>query len=309
MYTIKGKIRHLWMLYKFLKKRKFDTFHTNVDLFNGPQLLIAQLVGIKNRVCHSHNSNQVAGFESQSKIIKLYQQVMKYLCKVSSTRRCGCSQEAMDFLFPFKWKDNSYPQIVYNGIELAKFQKIIDVVAKRQSVGLVASKHIIVVGHIGFQKNPLMTVEIFREVCKCRSDIDLIWIGKGEMQEVVVEKLKKYNIVNRVHFLGQRVDVNEILQCADLFLFPSLFEGLGIAIVEAQAAGLPCIASDQVPALANCGKVETLSLSVPPDVWAKEVIRIIDHPNDLKIDDALLSNFTMANMANQMQLIYTPPCE
>lgn len=310
MYSAKGKLKHLWMLYRFLKKEKFDTFHTNVDLFNGPQLFVAWLAGVPNRVCHSHNSRQARGIGDHVGIsVKLYQRGMRWLCRRFSTRRCGCSEEAMNFLFPdFDWQDDSYPQIIYNGIDIERFKAPVDVVAKKKELGLSATKNILIVGHVGLQKNPLYTTEIFREICTRRSDVDLVWVGKGEMQAQVVKKFDDYKIAQRVHFLGHRADVNEIMHCADVFLFPSLFEGLGIVMIEAQAADLQCVASDQVPKLADCGAAVFLSLNDSPSQWVDSICHILDGQIKLTVDEARLAKFSVDNMVKQMQKVLTP-CE
>lgn len=310
MYSAKGKLKHLWLLYRFLKKEKFDTFHTNVDLFNGPQLLVAWLAGVPNRVCHSHNSQQARGLGDHVGIsVKLYQRVMRWLCRRFSTRRCGCSEEAMNFLFPdFDWRDDSYPQIIYNGIDIQKFRLVVDTEAKKKELGISAAKNILVVGHVGFQKNPLYTTEVFREICNRRNDVDLVWVGTGEMQAQVEQKLDDYNLSHRVHFLGHRADVNEIMHCADVFLFPSLFEGLGIVMIEAQAAGLQCVASDQVPKLADCGAAVFLRLDDSFSLWADSICNMLDGQIELTVDEARLANFSVDNMVKQMQKVLTP-CE
>lgn len=313
MYSIKGKLKHLWMLYRFLKKEHFDTFHTNVDLFNGPQLFIAWLAGVPNRVCHSHNSQQARGVGEHVEIsVKIYQRVMRFLCHRFSTRRCGCSEEAMEFLFPgFDWKDDSYPQIIYNGVDLDKFRTVPSAELmrkKKNELHLSANKNILIIGHISLQKNPLLSVEIFREVCCRRDNVDLIWVGKGDMQDEVKKKLSDYNILQKVHFLGQRDDVNEIMHCADVFLFPSLFEGLGIVMIEAQASGLQCVASDKVPKLADCGATIFHSLKDQPSLWADSICDILDNRIKLQVDDARLSQFSIEHMTNQMQKVFTS-CE
>lgn len=311
MYSLKGKLKHLWQLYRFLKAEKFDTFHSNVDLFNGPQMFVAWAAGVPNRVCHSHNSRQAREISDKgSLMVKIYQKLMRCLCANFSTRKCGCSEEAMQFLFPdIDWRDSSYPQIIYNGIDLSNFRTQIDVPGKKAELGLCAKHNILVVGHIGLQKNPRFTVEVFKRICDRRADIDLVWVGKGkgDMEHEIRQRVSDYDIQRRVHFLGHRSDVNEIMQCCDMFLFPSLFEGLGIVMIEAQASGLPCLASDQVPKLADCGGAVFLPLSLPPEKWAETAIGIIDKKITPSIDSAKLFNFSVENMTQQMQTVFTPP--
>lgn len=101
----KAKIRHLSLLYKELKKTKYDVFQTNIDLFNGPNMFIAWLAGVPIRECHSHNSQQGKELRSGRKLsVRLYQGIMRWLCWKFSNRRCGCSEDALEFLFGNKWK-------------------------------------------------------------------------------------------------------------------------------------------------------------------------------------------------------------
>lgn len=237
---------------------------------------------------------------------------MRFLCHRFSTRRCGCSEEAMRFLFPsFDWRDNSYPQIIYNGIDLNKFRAIPSaefISKKKEELLLSANKNILIVGHIGLQKNPLLSVEIFREICHLRNDVDLIWVGKGEMQNEVQKRLSDYKILPKVHFLGQRDDVSEIMHCADVFLFPSLFEGLGIVMIEAQASGLQCVASSEVPKLADCGATIYHKLTDQPIRWANTICDILDERIKLQVDESRLAQFSIEHMTNQMEKVFTP-CE
>lgn len=309
MYSLKGKAKHLWQLYKFLRKEKFDTFHSNVDLFNGPQMFVAWAAGVPNRVCHSHNSRQAREIaQNGSLLVRVYQRFMRYLCRKFSTRKCGCSEEAMQFIFPNEdWHDPSYPQIIYNGIYTSKFNAPINITDKKNELGINAKYNILVVGHIGLQKNPKLTVEIFKHICDKSDDIDLVWVGKGEMEHEIHELVSNYGLRKRVHFLGHRSDVNEIMKCCDLFLFPSLFEGLGIVMIEAQTSGLPCLASNQVPKISDCGGAIFMSLSTPAEKWAEIAIDILDSKIKLNIDSIRLSKFTVENMTQQMQIVLTPP--
>lgn len=310
MYSLKGKLKHLWQLYRFLRNEKFDTFHSNVDLFNGPQMFVAWAAGVPNRACHSHNSRQAREIaQNGSLLVKTYQKFMRYLCKKFSTRQCGCSEEAMQFLFPnIDRHDTSYPQIIYNGIDQSRFHcTYINIPDKKNEIGIRAQLNILVVGHIGLQKNPKLTVEIFKNICYKRNDIDLVWVGKGDMEHEIHELVSDYGLQNRVHFMGHRSDVNEIMKCCDLFLFPSFFEGLGIVMIEAQTSGLPCLASDQVPKSSDCGGAIYLSLSTPPEKWAEVAIDILEKKISFRIDSQLLANFTVENMTKQMQVVLTPP--
>lgn len=304
--SLGGKILHLKRLYSILKQGKFDIFQTNIDLFNGPNLFVAWLAGIPIRCCHSHNSmQQKALIEGNTFSIRIYQRIMRWLCWHFSNRRCGCSIEAMDFLYKgHNWRQNDYPSIIPNGIDLKKYSHKINIVERKKEIGLTAKYNLITVGRLIPQKNPLFLAKIYCELCKMRNDCDLIWIGIGPMEEQCRQIFRDNKILDRVHFLGSRNDVHDILKCCNLFCLPSAFEGLGIVLIEAQAAGLPCIVSDVVPKEANCGKCYFLSLSESYNVWAKAINDMIDDKVSLNIDLNRLQNFSIDHMTKQIEKVF-----
>ena len=152
-----SKCKHFWRLFKILRYYKFDVFHTNIDLFNGPNLFIAWLAGIPIRCCHSHNGMQQKELvEGRTLSIRIYQYLMRWMCWHFSNRRIGCSKIAMDFLFGGRnWEQGEYPHIINNGIDIEKYRKPIDTKLKRKELGLTNKYHIITIGRIIPQKNPL----------------------------------------------------------------------------------------------------------------------------------------------------------
>lgn len=300
-----NRLKHFYSLYKILRKEKVDVFHTNIDLYNGPQLFVAWLAGVPMRVCHSHNSQQALEVrDGRTLLVRIYQSVMRWFCWNFSTRRCGCSEEAMDFLFKgYEWRQNEYPTVIYNGIDLDKFKNTTDKNKKRRELGITANKLILTVGQMVLQKNPEFIVKCISRYLKLHDDTDFIWVGIGSYKEEIDEWIKKSGMTQRFHFLGSRDDVNEIMACCDAFFLPSYFEGLGIVLIEAQAAGLSCVASTGVPILANCGKVQFVSLDDPMNRWHAALDRAITNVG--VIDEKRLSSFSIINMTNQMSQVYT----
>lgn len=301
-----SKLRYFWQLYKFLKKEKFDVFQTNIDLFNGPNLLVAQLAGVPLRCCHSHNSNQpIQLVKGNTLAVRAYQVMMRWMCWSFSNRRCGCSKLAMEFIFKGKdWHKGSYPKIINNGIDLDLFKKSIDVEKKKRSLGLTAKYHLITVGHIKPQKNPLFIAHLFADLCNAKNDCDLIWVGDGVLKKEVQDILKAEGIESRVHFFDNRSDVSEILRCADCFILPSAFEGLGIVAIEAQASGLPCLLSDKVPEEVDCGTVDFLPIDRGTNIWADAITKVIERKKIYKLNIEKLNQFSIENMVSQMEELF-----
>lgn len=303
---LKSKIKHFWRLYKILKKGKFDVFQTNVDLFNGPQLFVAWIARVPVRCCHSHNTMQQKTIvQGMTFPIRVYQSLMKWMCWTFSNRRSGCSVAAMDFLFEGKpWRSEAYPTIVNNGIDIEKFRYPINISKKKKELGLKVKYNIATVGRIIPQKNPLFITETISQLFKIRDDVDFVWVGVGELEQQCKDILAKDGYLNRVHFLGSRTDVSEILPCCDLFYMPSVFEGLGIVIVEAQAAGLQCLVSDAIPSEANCGAVYYLSLADSKQCWAQVLSDMLDKKIDLHVNEETIKSFSINNMVQQMTKVF-----
>lgn len=302
---IKGKLKHLKLLYKELKRGKYDVFQTNIDLFNGPNLFVAWLAGVPVRVCHSHNSQQGRELsEGKTFRVRIYQKVMKWLCWTFSNRRCGCSGIAMDFLFQKKWKKDKNSRVVHNGIDLNKFKLIQDKDQLKNKLGFHNKYNIVTVGRISYQKNPEFLLDCFYELTKIRDDVDLIWCGTGELENDIRKRIDKYAIGERVHLLGARKDIPDMLCASDLFFLPSRFEGLAIVLIEAQAAGLNCLVSDTVPKMADCGGCQFLSIYEEPKVWAEHLVSLIDRHENNTIDDDMLHNFTVEHMVEQMESLF-----
>lgn len=302
---LEGRLKHLFLLYKYLYHEKPEVFQTNIDLFNGPNLLVAWLARVPIRVCHSHNSMQEREASGGRNIaIVTYQRVMRWLCWTFSNRHAGCSEAALDFLFEDRWKSDSRALVVNNGIDINQFRTNVDRRMKESEIGAKKWHHILTVGRLSPQKNPRMVAQCFLELCRRRMDCDLIWVGIGEMEEQLKQFLKEHGVMDRVHFLGIREDVNELMQISDLFLFPSLFEGLGIVLIEAQAAGLPCLVSDTVPKMVDCGGCEFLSLQENISVWVDAMNRILDGNSNFVIDDGKLEEYSIKHMVEQMESLF-----
>ncbi len=303
---IKGKLSHLWKLYCLLSKERFDVFQTNIDLFNGPNLLVAWLAGVPIRCCHSHNSNQQKALvESLTLPIRIYQGVMRWLCWTFSNRRCGCSTEAMDFLYQGRpWKNAPYPTVIPNGINLSSFKRPLYVEGKKQQIGITAKYNIVTVGRLNHQKNALFIAHSFAELCKVRDDCHLVWVGTGDLEQQCRNILEEGGVLPRAHFLGSRDDVADILRCCDLFYFPSNFEGLGIAVIEAQAAGLPCLISDAVPREADCGLCHAIPIQSDVQTWIKALNEMLDGQHKLHIQEHQLRKYSSEHMARQMEKVF-----
>lgn len=217
-------------------------------------------------IAHSHIAGSQKGFKQF--IINIYQKPLKYVAKY----KFACSKDAGDWLFG---KKSDY--IVFNNaIDASKFIYSEEIRKKmRDELGIKDSTF--VVGNIArfhFQKNHTFLLDIFNEILIEKPDSCLILVGEGELRTEMEEKSKKLGINEHVIFTGVRTDIPNVLQAFDYFLFPSLYEGLGIVLIEAQASGLPCMTSAKVvPIEAQVtDQLKYFSLKKNAKEWAAEVL-------------------------------------
>lgn len=293
-------IRYSWRLFRFLKKEHFDVFHANMDLFNGVNMFIAWLAGVPVRVCHSHTSqSQYEVAHGVSLRLSAYRKIMRVLLWRFSTVRFACAKTAADYLFGSKWRNDSNSHIIYNGIDINKFR------ASNPSVALNAFKNLITVGRIEACKNPHYIVKIMKALVNIDPNYTLDWVGTGSMLEEVRQEIVDCGLENNIHLLGTQKNIPQLLHNASAFLLPSFFEGLSIALIEAQAAGLSCFVSDTITHEIDVGKCIFLSISDPATRWAEEINALPQ--NRTQINEAKLRLFDKNNMIAQIEQAYIQP--
>ena len=295
--SIKRMLLHARRLYRLLKEQKPDVFHSNMDLLNGINCFVAWAAGVPVRISHSHTSaSQYEKKTGRHFISRLYRGCMKLLGRVFSNRKCGCSDVAMDYLFGTGWKGQRNTTIINNGVDLSRFRRSAEKASER--------KHIVSVGRLCDAKNPLFALEVMDALRRLRTDFVYEWIGDGELRKQMEEAIAEKGLQDHVKLLGVRNDIEKLLPARDLFFMPSLFEGLGIALIEAQAAGLPCVGSDQIPELANCGGCRFVSLEESAAHWAAVISDLLDGKHTLSVDPEKLRKFDISYTIEQLEQVY-----
>ena len=177
----------------------------------------------------------------------------------------------------------------------------------RQELGL---ENKFVVGHVGRlhpQKNHDFLIDVFVEIKKKKSDAELILIGTGPLEEKVRSKVADKGLTESVQFLGNRKDMNRIYQAMDVFVFPSLFEGLGIVAIEAQAAGVPIVCSEGLPPETDITPIyRKLMLSDGTEKWAEVALDMAKNPivhTDMQ-KYVINAGFDMSATAKNMEEYY-----
>ena len=149
----------------------------------------------------------------------------------------------------------------------------------------------------------MFTIRVMEELHKLRPELHLIWIGDGDLRSQIETKIAETGS-NYIHLLGTQKNVNDYLRCADLFLMPSLFEGLGIAAIEAQAADLPCVLSDAIPQQVNLGLCQFISLKESTATWAEAICDILDGKFCLMMDEEKRKQFDQNYMVKSVEEFY-----
>lgn len=280
--------------------QRFDAVHCNFQsLINIDILKYAKKYGIRVRIAHAHNSGY--GKEPTLKQ-KLVIWINRATLPFFATTYFSCSSLAA------RWMFGKEAIIIKNAINTDKFcyseSKRKEV---RSKLNLDDKFVVVSVGRLDPQKNPIFMLDIFAEVNRVCANSELLVVGDGVMREEMKSRISGLGIQKAVVMLGNRNDVHELLQAADTFLLPSRFEGLGIVLVEAQAAGLPTITSAKVVPddVAITNLLNFCSLDASAKEWADVVLAT---RNTVRMDrkkEIVDSGFDCVRNAVILEKLYT----
>lgn len=295
--------------YQFFKKHpEYDVYHIHLSGATGIQAAVvvcARKLGIKKVILHSHTT-QLPGDVVTWKM-KLKHSCFKQIMNLLATDYLACSEAASNFMFSSRITKKK-TCFLYNPIDINKFDYNVDCRKKMRNKFKI-NESTMVIGHVGrFDKvkNHKFLVEIFAKINKMQTDSVLILCGDGVLKENIEDMVENMGLNNNVCFLGIRDDVNDILQMCDCFVFPSLFEGLGISAIEAQVSGLPTFVSENVPQEVDVTQdVVHLSLKESPEIWAKEILKSRNHIRKSNKNFFVGTSYDINNSLKELMCIYT----
>lgn len=280
-----SRIKFLKDMNNFFGKKigEYSAIWVNVcSLANIDYLKYAKKYGIEKRIIHCHNSKNM-----DSTIRGLLHKWNRIFLKNFATDFWSCSADASTWFYSKEiLKSNKY-NIIKNAIDCKEY-------AFNEKIRQEYRKHLnldnkIVLGNIGrfhFQKNQLFLIDIFYYLHKFNSDFILLLIGDGEDKEKIQEKIHSLNLESSIKILGIRNDVKKILQSIDAFIFPSIFEGLPMVLLETQANGLPIFASESITKdIKMSDNLEFISLSLSAEEWANIILEKYKNTNFARIDN------------------------
>ena len=295
-------------LKKILKEGNYKIVHSHINTLSVFSLFAAKCAGVPVRIAHSHSTTN-----KQEKKKNLVKQVLRPFSKVFATDYMACTEHAGRWLFGNKEYDNGNVYLLNNAIDLDKF-KYDEKLRKSKRKELNIKEDTLVIGHAGRfveQKNHRFLIDIFNEVHKQNKNSILLLIGQGPLMDEMKQKVDSLGISDSVKFLGQREDVSELYNAMDLFLFPSLYEGLGMVLIEAQANGLPCIASTEVPAIAKVTeKLTFMNLESGVEIWIKAIFSYLKDVNrkNIILNDEL-KKYDIKSESYKLEEIYLKKSE
>lgn len=260
-------------------------------------IFAAKLGGATTILTRSTNSN--SGGKASALLAKISRPFMRRM----STWMLAPSKEAGEWLFGEKAVDNGNVKIIANGIDTNLYIYNEELRWQiRKEIGI--SDDTLVVGHVGRfnrQKNHRKLIQIFAEIKKREQNSCLILVGDGELLENVKSQVKELQIEDSVIFAGIRNDVPSLLMAFDVFCFPSLYEGMPNAVIEAQATGLPCFVTDTISRdVKITSYVKFLSLDDEADIWADSVIHYKNSDREKSISAVKNAGYSIENTANRL---------
>ncbi|MBN8235141.1 glycosyltransferase family 1 protein [Halobacillus kuroshimensis] len=307
--SISGLNSYKKSLKKILKLHgPFYGVHSHVHHFSGVVLHTAKRMGIPIRLAHSHNTQDGRSSTLKRKVYRWYTRklIFKY-----ATHLPGCSKAACESLFGNDcWADDRV-FVIPNAVDLLPFKNInVDKIELRRKHNLPLKGPLI--GHIGRfseQKNHKFLIEIFDEFLKDNPKASLLLVGNGDLKKDIENLVLDKGIENNIHFLGVRDDVPEILSSLDVLLFPSLYEGLPVVLVEGQAAGVPCVVSDTITKEVdiNNGLMNFVNLKSGINSWVREVENsyALEKPSWKNREEFLrYSGYDLDGVVRKMEEIY-----
>lgn len=303
LYKEKAKDYYKALIRFFQNHKEYHIIHAHTHARMGIVLKAAKKNEVQCRIAHSHNARN-----DLPRFMRFLKGLKSIPIEQSATHFFACSANAGQWLFPHKIEQC---RVVYNGIHLEDYLYNENVRKNmRETFKIPEDTFVMIhVGRFAKQKNHEYIIKILEAYDKTNTQPwKMILVGEGPLEENIKEQVEHAGLAKNVIFLGARKDVNLLYSVADMFVFPSLHEGLGIVVIEAQASGLPCVVSDAVPPEADMevGLLNTLHLHDSFEIWSNV---ISERKQSIDVRKSQLSSimngkYNIKKIAAQMQQFY-----
>lgn len=301
VYIIPAFPQHFIQNYMEAKKiiygTKYDIIHVHANsLIYICPLILSKQAGVKIRILHSHNSTTSFGY-----LCKCIHYFNRAWVKRFITDKLACGRLAGTWMF-----GNEPYKIIPNAIDIKKFS-FNQITRDRLRTELKLEDKFVIgfVGRFSKQKNHDFMLQVFSSYLKINENAVLMLVGNGELADEVKKLAVDYGVAANVRFMGQCLNVNELLQAMDMFLMTSFYEGLPFALIEAQAAGLKIISSDTVTTEVNVtGLIKYGSLNETAESWANKIDEYKNEEFERKTDKTSLAIYDIEKTAKKMERYY-----
>ena len=264
-------------IYNICKRNKYQAIHCHNSNEEGICLLAAMHAGVKVRIAHSHTSPSTC---KKSSLRKLVEYINQKLMIYAATEKIGCSEEACRSFF-----GKTDYRVVVNSIDLDRFR-----INDRINHSKLTFVH---VGRYTYSKNQDMIIRVFQRINQHLPDSQLLLVGYGEDEEKLKSTIHKLNMESVVKLVpGDRVQVSKIYAVSDYMIFPSLYEGFGIVLIEAQAMGIPCFVSEKIQKEADVGLLTYINLNAGIEAWSNTILDYVKAKHEID----------MRNLTNRLYL-------
>lgn len=265
-------------LYRIMKDGRYDVVHSHELFHSGIVLLVAKLAGVPVRVAHAHNWQDGDGSGKKRSLIRsVYNTVMRWLIVGCTTHQMACSSLAGKFLYGEKCTHRDTYQVVFNSVNT---EKILDRYDKKETGEFCDDwLNVFQVARVSKVKNQLFLTEVAAELKRRGKKIRILCAGSGDEADVqaVRNAIREKDVADHIQLLGARSDIDVLLRKAHAFVLPSHYEGMPLALIEAQASGLPCVVADTFSHEVDfeIGKVQWLPLDGDAAHWADALEKAI----------------------------------
>lgn len=262
-------INYLKELYRLIKGNGYQVVHAHTMFNSGWAMLTAKICGVPIRISHSHSVDKQP---DKNLVQRLYEKVMQLIIVSFSTHYVGCGVKAGEILFGKK-RYHKKGFTILNGIDTKKFAYS---ETNREEIRkkLEITNNFVIghVGHLSDVKNQSFLINLMPKILKKHKNATLLLLGEGEDRQKLEKQIIDLDLSQNIIMTGNVTDVHKYLSAMDAFVFPSLYEGMPLSVIEVQTNGLPCVMSDSVPQdVVLTDLIRRLSLKESDDVWVEVI--------------------------------------
>lgn len=297
IYPIKKRpFSYLKEMYYILKNGNWNILHLHISYGRDFMIYFAKILKIPKIIMHAHTTK--LGIDS-----RIGRFIFLNFISKKNIEYIGCSEEAGRYFFGEKSNVN----VITNGINFGKFKFNLELKKQyEKKLKLEEKKIVSMIGRISYPKNHKFAINIFEELKKMGSSYILLLIGNEADEKGIPQLVREKGLEKEVIFLGARSDIKELLSLIDVYLMPSIFEGLSVGLLEAQASGVQCLVSDAITSKnIVTNNVTVLSLNESPKIWAEKIIDLYSKGREnINYDILNKSEYSMKIFTKKIEEIY-----